>query len=297
MLQPAVAVAQHLGQEQVAIHGQLAEHRRVLGADGHEIGGEAREVRVLPAAHGHPVRYIADAEGDDVEPAHLHRMIDEVFIVIGPVAAETPALGTVRRETGRDPPIGAFGVRRRQQLDAAGLVVTAVHAQKQARAVEVAVGAVEVRRAHGQVPGIDLGADAKRRARRADPPGLFVELDQRHRAVRPLGGDADDVPREVPDHVAARDPRRQRQGQLAAAGVRNQQLHAKDVRRRARRGDEVGDEVGIGHGGSSALSVAVGSVAISCCGSGLETLLAAADAGVRSALNRDPIRSGPPTRT
>ena len=103
-------------------------------------------------------------EADDLRRAHLDRVVDQRVVVGRPVQPEAVAAGRARqaarfRQAGVHRP--ALDARRRQ-VDQAGQLFLAVHAQEHAGAVEETVGFVQVRAAHRQVPCIDLVFDAQR---------------------------------------------------------------------------------------------------------------------------------------
>ncbi len=251
MFESAVAVADDHGQKEVAINRQLTEQGGLLLADERQILRQACQVGVVPATDGHPVRHAADLEFDQIETAHLHRMIDQIVIIIGQIVTKAPGLGIVSAHAGGDAPVGIGVTLRRQQLHPAGLIGGAVHPQKQAGAVEVAMGAIQVRGTNRQLPGMHLIANAQRTLDAINPPGLLVELDHGQRAGGTRSRQATDITGKVANHVATRNPRRQRQGQRTASGIRDgggdQQLQVELMVLRARRTDAISNVAGISH--------------------------------------------------
>jgi hypothetical protein len=75
-----------------------------------------------------------------------------------------------------------------------------------------------MRGAHRQIPGIDFVVQRQRRAavgQRRGLPRVLIQLGQLDRLALRLGADAHNIARKFTDHVAARDPCRQREN-LAA---------------------------------------------------------------------------------
>ncbi|MCY1541916.1 hypothetical protein D9M68_776320 [compost metagenome] len=111
------------------------------------------------------------------------------------------------------PAVDAAG---RGQLHQAGQVILAMHAQKDAGAVEEAVGFVQVRAAHRQVPGVDHVFHSQRAVAGRRLPSVVVRFVDGQAAGARIGRQRFDLAREVADQVAARNPGRQ--GQALAAG-------------------------------------------------------------------------------
>ncbi len=124
-------------------------------------------------------------------------------------AAEAPAAGAA----GRGSPVATTS-RRSAHRRAAGCRPGTRRARGRAAAgtrwtVEETVGLVEVGSAHRQIPGVHLVGHRQRTGRRRDLPGVLVELVHAQLAVAGERRQAHDVARELADHVAAGNPRRQ----------------------------------------------------------------------------------------
>ncbi len=243
VLQAAIALAQGGDQEQVAVQGQLAEQGRLFGADPGQVARQARLVAAVAPADGDPVGDAQDLEGDQAEAAHLHRVVDEVRVALGLVAAEAQGLGGQGPQAGGHPPGGAQVAGWWQQFQGAGGPVQVGHTQQQGGAVEVGVLGVQMGAAHRQVPGIDPVAHRDWPAPGATPgvqgPGLLVALGQGQGPGGVGGGYVQDVAGEVPDHVAPGDPGRQGQAQ-GRAWAGDMDLHPEQVGLGLGGGDAVG---------------------------------------------------------
>ncbi|MNV90300.1 hypothetical protein D3C71_1846740 [compost metagenome] len=93
-----------------------------------------------------------------------------------------------------------------------------MHSQKHAGAVEKAVGFVQVRATHRQVPGVHHVLHPQRAVGGGDLPGVVVDLVDNHAARARVGRYGFDLAREVADQVAARNPGRQRQALAVGRG-------------------------------------------------------------------------------
>ncbi len=173
-------------------------------------------------------------------------MVDQLVVVrraihakaVGARAAADPAR---QRQRGRHLPVTVAGALRSLDVDETGAVGTPLDGQEDAGAVEETVGLVEMRGAHRQIPGINLVMQAQRAAgpQRRGAPAVLVELLHAPRLAIDLGPQAHDVARELADHVAARDPRRQAENLASRIGIAH---GAADL-----------EQVGTGMGGTDAV--------------------------------------------
>ena len=240
VLQTAVPVSDGSDQEEVAVQGQLPEEGRLLRADARQIAPQAGLVATVAPADGHAVGDSAHGEGDQAEAAHLHRVVDEVFVAARLVTAEAQWRCVQGPQAGGDLPVGAAVPRWRHQLDDAGERVLPGHPEEEGGPVEVGMAGVQVGPAHREVPGIDPVAHRQCQAAGCQAPRLFVALLQGNGPGGVLGGDVQDVAGEVPDHVAPGDPGRHGQGQCPGGGPVDDQLDPEEVGLGFGRGDAVG---------------------------------------------------------
>ena len=230
VLEPAVAVADGHGHEGVAAERRLLRSRLeesdLRFAHAREVGGEALHVQLRhPARDGDLVRNAEDLEAAQFEGTHLDRAVDQ-FVVVGRlVRAEPEAARAARRaQPGRHLPLGVAGAGRRQDVHGAWFVLEADGQQEHGGAVEEAMRRVKMGGTHRQVPGVHLVGELDRPLRRRRSPRVLVELLELQLATAAQRGDADDVPGELPDHVAAGNPRGQHEelagriGPVDAAG-------------------------------------------------------------------------------
>ena len=184
-----------------------------------EVGGQTLGVAVVPAGNRHFVRHAASFEAEMGEGAHLDRMVDQLVVVGGAVEAEAQCRGSAalstfsarRRERSGHAPALEFASGRWLQVDEAGRVLLAEHAQEDAGAVEEAVCRVEVGATYREVPGVDGHGHRQRGAilDRRGLPGVLVELVEAHGFAAGFGADGDHMAGEFTNQVAARNPRRQ----------------------------------------------------------------------------------------
>ncbi|MCY1227045.1 hypothetical protein D9M72_393020 [compost metagenome] len=257
VFQAAVAVGGDHRHEDVAAVAVQERRLRGLGfeqpdlrfADALQVAAHALEVKLRHAAgEDHVVLRAAGTEAGQLEGAHLDRMVDQLIVVGHLIAAEAVALRAcaARRfaHGGGHAPAAIGLAGGRMDIDGAWPLGLPVHAQEHRAAVEEAVGGVQVRRAHRQVPGVDLVAERQRAVGQADRrglPALLVELGQADLAPARVGADAHDIAREVPDHVTARDPGRQRETLAGGVGLAHGNGDGKQVRFRLKRGNGVAD--------------------------------------------------------
>ncbi|MOA14474.1 hypothetical protein D3C78_1345770 [compost metagenome] len=146
--------------------------------------------------------------------AHFHGVVDQRVVVRRQVQAEPVAAGGALvaagfRQAGVDLP--AVQPARRRQVQQAGQVVLAMHAQEHAGAVEEAMAVVQMRAANRQVPGVDLVFDSQRPVAGRRLPGVVVDFVDIHAPRAGMRRQGFDLAREIADEIAAGNPRRQRQ--------------------------------------------------------------------------------------
>ena len=239
VFEPAVAVADDHGEEDVARHGRRAAEQVDLPlADACEVGTQARGVAVVPAGEDHIVGDAAGGEGGEGEVAHLDRVVDQRVVILGPVEAKAVARGGAVDaggfgQCGGDTPLANGLPHRRTQVDQAGLLFLPLDREEQAGAVEEAVGLVQMRAAHRQIPCVDRVVELQRGAlrHRAGLPARFVALLQRHRLSAGGGFEGDDVAREIADHVTAGNPRGERHALSIRLRPGNRAGHPKQMSR------------------------------------------------------------------
>ena len=223
MFQAAVTVADGHGHEHIAVHRGFFRLRLEEGdlrfADGFQVAAQTIQVQVRHLARDDDiVRHAMRLEGGQREVAHFHRVVDQLIVVGRLVAAETIALRLQFRQGGGHAPGLAGRILRLHDVHLVRLGFLPQYAQEHAGAVEEAVILVQVRGAHGQIPGIHVVFERQGALARSRLPRMLVQFGQRHGLALGLGADADDVARKFADHVAARDPGRQ--GQDLADGGR-----------------------------------------------------------------------------
>ncbi len=256
MLQAAVAIGRDHGHEHVA--AVAVEEGRGLGlgfeqadlrfTDLLQVAAHALQIELRHIAREHHVVLGATgAEAAHGEVAHLDGVIDQLVVVCHLVAAEAVALGTTaawRLAHGRgDTPAGIGLAVGCMDVDRARLVFLPFGAEEDRAAVEEAVRGVQVRGAHGQVPGVDLIAERKRPVHRCRLPALLVQLGQCHRLAAGIRADAHDIACEVADHVAAGNPRRQVEQLAGGMGGVYRDGDGEQVRFRLKRGNGVMDRL------------------------------------------------------
>ncbi len=252
MLKAAVAVADGRREEDIAVHRRrLAEEADLPLADRFEVGQQAVHVAIVAAGDGHRVGHAAGVELAQGEAAHLHGVVDQLVVVLGPVQAEAVALGGALlasgfRQAGGNAPAGVFQALGWEDVHPMGLAFVAVGGQKDAGAVEEAVGLVEVGAAHREIPGVNGVAQGHRAfSARRQLPAVLVEFGGRDGPASRLGRQADDVAGELADHVAAGNPRRQAEHLPGRVGLGELQADFEQVRGRLHGLDRVED--GSGH--------------------------------------------------
>ena len=191
----------------------------------------------------------AGFEMSEREMAHLDRVIDQFVVIARLVQTEAVALCALRtaraRQGGGDAPVGEFGIGARAQIDLARPILAAEHAQEHAGAVEEGVGAIEMRRAHAEVPGIDLVLEGDFATHGRCSPGVLVELGQFDGALAGARFDAHEVAREITDQITAGNPGRQSKAQGFAIGG-NGQRDAQQMRFGAIQVERITNESGHG---------------------------------------------------
>src|SRR5258705_4960562 len=239
---PPVALA-HCGDEKYKpLHGGgLAEETGVLLAQALQIAAQPRRVGAVAARDDDIVRNAACSKAREGELAHLYRMVDQLVVVRCDMAAESEGAGAFTRHRRSDAPIAVARAPGPQDLELARRAFVPERPEKHASAVEKSVAGIEVRAAHRKVPGVYLVAHAERPGDRLRPPCVLVDLLDRHRPVTAPGSYGNDVTREVPNHVAAGGPRRQRELLPRRIGVFDRAGHAIEMRFGPRRNDRVAD--------------------------------------------------------
>ena len=207
MLQPAVALARRVQQEEVAVKiRRQTEEIHVRCADLLDVVAKARHVRRLPPSNSDRMGNTADRKFADAELTHFDRMIYELCVVCRAIAAETINGCMVPLHGGSDAPPFTVRLRRRLDVDLAGLVSLADGLEKNARPVEVSVRGVDMGAAHTLVEGEYLDPDSERFARRRCQPPALVQFLKLHAEPVGLGPNRHDVARVIPDQVATGSP-------------------------------------------------------------------------------------------
>ena len=238
VLEAAIALSHDHRHEEITLdRRRRAEQADLPGADLLQIGTQALEIAVVPAGDRDFMAHPASIEMRLGERAHFDRVIDQLVIVGRPVAAEALRTGPVREivdrsERGRHAPVVQAFAGRRQDIDRARFPGLALDREEHARAIEEPVGAVQMRRAHGEIPRIHFAAHRQRgrggQSRRA--PGVLVELFEHHRVPAGLGADRHDVARELANHVATWYPCRQAQDLAGRVGRGHAAGHPEQMR-------------------------------------------------------------------
>jgi hypothetical protein len=218
----------------------LVEERNLCFADGFQVSLQARHVQVRHAARDDDVvRDAVRLERGQFEIAHFDRVVDQLIVVGRAIGAEAIALGARFFHRGRHAPGAGSRIGRPLDVDLVRRRFLPHHAQEHAGAVEEAVGLVQVRSAHRQVPRVHLVVQRQRAGAWCCAPCVLVELCQCHGGTGPLGADAHDIAREFADHVAARDPGRQREGLPVRIGIGHRQRDVEQVTGQVPRDDGV----------------------------------------------------------
>src|SRR5690606_29017634 len=209
MLEAAVAVADGKAEEPVPIERRRpAEEVDLRLAELAEVRGDSLEIRIEAARDHEPMRNAGRVEVHALEAADLERMIDQLVVALGAVAAETALVDGDGQHRGCDAPILAALVVWRLELELDRLAPVPLGDQEQARAVEVRAAPVEVSAAHGLIERVNLDRHDELPLGAAKPPRGLVRLLRGQRAPAALAADRDDMPRELAQQIAARNPRR-----------------------------------------------------------------------------------------
>ena len=229
MLQAAVAVARDHGHKHIAVcavekgraPGARLEQGDLGFANGLHVPGDALEIQPGDLAGEHQfVQGAVRGEADDLRRAHLHRIVDQRVVVRRPIQAETVSPRRALHAAGfgqRGVDLPVFQPGRGDEIEQAGFVFLPLDAQEHAGAVEESMRLVQVRAAHGQVPGIDGVFDFERAGARRGLPGMVVEFFHAHRPPAAPGGQCLDLARKIANQVAAGYPGGQ--GEFLALGV------------------------------------------------------------------------------
>src|SRR5882672_5076894 len=251
MFESPVALAHCRDEEYKTLHRRgFVEETDVLLAQALQIAAQPRQVGAVAARDDDIVRHAARAKACESEFAHLHRVVDQLVVVRSDIAAESERAGAFSRHRRSDAPIAVARAPGPQDLELARRTFVPERPQEHASAVEKSVPGIEVRAAHREVPRVYLVAHAERPGDRLRAPGVLVDLLESHRAVTAPGIYGNDVTREVPNHVAAGGPRREREPLPRRIGVFDHAGYAIEVRFGPRRDDRVTD--GRRHLGASA---------------------------------------------
>ena len=227
--------------------------------------GQSRRVEVRNRSGERDlVRHAGGLEAFQPEAAHLDRVVDQRVVVGRAVAAETVSGRAGFRQRRRDPPVAKRAAGRRCEIDLVRLAVAAVDPDEDAGAVEEPVRFVEMRRAHRRVPGVHPIPEAERPAARRRAPAVLVDLVDRDRRSAAVGGQRDDVARELADHVAAGNPGGQREALAVGVGRGDSARHLEVVAARVDRHDPVMDRGGDRRPGRTARAGGRGSVGDAC---------------------------------
>jgi hypothetical protein len=243
MLKATVAIADHHDLEQVALERwRRAEEIDLRGAGTGEIAREPFQIAAMAAGDRDVVAHAVRLERDQVEAAAFDRVVDQLVVVSGAVAAEAVFLGAGARQGRRDAPGPVRLAGRRLDVDRARLVLPALDREEHGRAVEVGMRGVEVGGAHGEVPCVDLAGDRQRPLAGCALPAVLVHLRHGHRFPLPVArDDGHHMAGELAHQVAARDPDRQPQPLAGRVGVGHPQGDLEAVRFRRNGNDQVVD--------------------------------------------------------
>ncbi len=164
------------------------------------------------------------------ERAELDRVVDQLLVSLGGVAAEPTGVALHGRQRGRDFPVGEPGIRRPFDGDVDARALGANRPIEHRRAVEEPAPPIEVRLAHGFVEGVDAVLQHQRSgAGRAAQAGLVDAL-ERQRRVAASGLDLGDVLGEIAHQIAAADPRRHAEQLSGGIRLLDFAAHAEQVR-------------------------------------------------------------------
>src|SRR5690606_4651329 len=250
MLESAIAFREYEQQEQVTIEiARRAKQADVRFAQRRQVAANARHVDPLMTPHCNGVRDARRLELSDEQVADFHRVVDQFVVTVGIVVSEAVTLGVTRVHGGGHPPLAAEWLRRRANLYFAGLESLSDHLREHAGPVEIGMRRVEVRPAHAQVVRVDLEGDGERFMANLDLPAALVDLGQFKVTVSGPRVYGNDVAREIPHQVTARDPGWYREHLPVRVGFRDAQRHFEQVRAGIRGSNAVAVRFG-GHRGS-----------------------------------------------
>ncbi len=229
VLEPAAAAVGEVDEEQVALEREASEERRLRLDDLLQIRGQPLRVGRRVAPHDHLVRHARRGEGERLVRADLERAVDERVVVgrderavlLGQGGERAPALG-------------------RDDLDHVPAVPEPLVVEEHRRAVEVAVAAVEVAGADGELVRVDPVAEDDLGARRVDAEAALVDPDDLGGAAVGERGHVLELAGVLADQVAARRPHRERDGERPRLGG-EAGLDLEQVRVRAGHRDAVVD--------------------------------------------------------
>jgi len=218
VLQTAEARLVEGHQEQVLVEGGAVEQIDLGLADARHVAGNAIEVgfRQRVGEH-HAVKHAAGGELALDEIGDLDRVIDQRLVIRGGVAAKPAFVDADRRQRGRHAP----SVRQFMTVehDLVARTLRAMHPQEDAGAVEEGVAGINVRAAYREIGAVDAVAHRHGVLARGEIPGLLVDRREHHRlAAGILGVLAHEMPGEVAQQIASRDPGRQAQSHPIGAG-------------------------------------------------------------------------------
>ena len=170
----------------------------------------------MPTAEHDLVGDAAGLESGQGEIPHLDGVIDQLVVAGCTVEAEIMSACRADMSAGLlhrcgELPGPEFRALRAQDLDQAFALLPAFGQQEDTRAIEESMRLVQMCRADGKVPRIDLVAH-QQCCTGGDPtgtPAVLVQFFEANRTAFRLGADTDDVAGELTNHVAARNPGRQ----------------------------------------------------------------------------------------
>ena len=243
VLEATVAVSDHRDLEQVAAERRRRAEQVDLGDTGaRKIAGEPIEVATMATGERDVVAHAVRVERHQVEGATFDRMVDQFVVVGGAIAAEAMLGRTRALERRGNPPGFECLARRRLDIDRAAFMLAPRHRQEHGTAVEVGMRGVEVRRAHRQVPCVDLAGHRQRTDAGRAAPTVLVDLGHRHRqALTVACTDSQHLASELAHEVAARDPDRQPERLAGWLRIGHPHGHLEAVCLRRSRHDQVVD--------------------------------------------------------
>ena len=242
MFQTAVPVAGDQRHEHIAIHGRrFAEHADMVFADRLQVPAQPRHIGLVTTGHHHPVRHTTGFELGILEGAHFHRMVDQGIVVVCPETAKTQLRAGQPGQPGSQVPAQVGGTFRCVDIHFAGLILVPHGCQEYTGAIEITVGGIQVGATHGQVPGVNVVLQLHRTIARWHLPGLLVDFRHGQRLTLATGLQIDQMAGEIPDHVAAGNPGRQRKRLPFRGRLRHGQRHFKKMGFRAQWANPVFD--------------------------------------------------------